>query len=53
MSCVSYNGAQYGFTLEFYHNPYNPSGLYWKMDMGTLEVKSMSTVFFGGFEDER
>jgi len=37
--CVSYNGAQYGFTLIFYNNPYDPSGLYWKMDMGTLEVK--------------
>jgi len=39
MSCVSYNSTQYGFTLRFYNNSYDPSGLYWKMDMSTLEVK--------------
>ncbi|MCF8145706.1 MAG: 6-bladed beta-propeller [Deltaproteobacteria bacterium] len=37
--CASYNGAQYGFTLNLYHNPYDPSGLYWKMDVSTLVVK--------------
>ncbi len=37
--CAAYNGTQYGFTLRFYSNPYDPSGLYWKMDMTTLEVK--------------
>jgi len=37
--CVAYNSTQYGFTLKFYSNPYDPSGLYWKMDMSTLEVK--------------
>ena len=37
--CAAYNGVQYGFTLKFYNNPYDPSGLYWKMDMSTLEVK--------------
>ena len=39
MSCVSYNGTQYGFTLDFYNNPYDPSGYYWKMDKSTLVVK--------------
>ena len=39
MSCVSYNGTQYGFTLDFHNNPYDPSGYYWKMDKSTLEVK--------------
>jgi len=39
ISCAAYNGAQYGFTLRFYNNPYDPSGLYWKMGMTTLEVK--------------
>jgi len=39
MDCVSYNGTQYGFTLRFYNNPYDPSGYYWKMDMSTLVVK--------------
>ena len=37
--CVSYNGTQYGFTLDFYKNTYDPSGYYWKMDKGTLVVK--------------
>jgi glutamine amidotransferase-like uncharacterized protein len=41
MSCVSYNGMQYGFTLDSYSNPYDPSGLYWKMDASTLELKSL------------
>ena len=39
MDCVSYNGTQYGFTLDFYNNPYDQSGYYWKMDMSTLAVK--------------
>jgi DNA-binding beta-propeller fold protein YncE len=39
MDCVSYNGTQYGFTLKFYSNPYDPSGYYWKMDMSTLVVR--------------
>ena len=37
--CVAYNGVQYGFTLNFYNNPDDPSGYYWKMDMSTLVVK--------------
>ena len=37
--CVSYNGTQYGFILNSYPNSYNSSGLYWKMDKSTLEVK--------------
>ena len=39
IDCVSYNGTQYGFTLKFYPNPYDPSGLYWVMDKSTLTVK--------------
>ena len=39
MDCVSYNGTQYGFNLDFYNNPYDPSGYYWKMDKSTLVVK--------------
>ena len=39
MSCVAYNGTQYGFTLRFHNNPYDPSGYYWKMDKSTLVVK--------------
>ena len=39
MPCAAYGNAKYGFTLKFYSNPHDPSGLYWKMDMGTLVVK--------------
>lgn len=39
MPCAAYNGTQYGFALRFYSNPYDPSGLYWKMDLSTLSVK--------------
>ena len=39
MDCVFCNGVQYGFTLRFYNNSYDPSGLYWRMDMNTLVVK--------------
>ena len=39
MDCVSHNGTQYGFTLQFYPHPYDQSGYYWKMDKGTLLVK--------------
>ena len=39
MDCVSYSGTQYGFNLQFYSNPYDPSGYYWKMDKSTLVVK--------------
>ena len=37
--CAAHNGTQYGFTLRSYNNLYDPSGLYWKMDLSTLEVK--------------
>ena len=39
LSCAEYAGTQYGFTLVFYKNPKDISGLYWKMDMSTLVVK--------------
>jgi len=39
LGCVTYNGTQYGFTLKFYPNPYDQSGLYWVMDKSTLVVK--------------
>jgi hypothetical protein len=37
--CADYGGTQYGFTLSPYNNPYDSSGLYWKMDKSTLVVK--------------
>ena len=39
ISCVAYDGVQYGFILRFYNNPYDSSGLYWKMDLNTFEAK--------------
>ena len=36
--CAAYYGVQFGFTLRlFYPNPYDPSGLYWNMDLSTFE----------------
>lgn len=39
ISCAEYSGFQFEFTLNYYSNPADPSGLYWKMDMSTLKVK--------------
>jgi len=38
--CVRYEDTFYKFTLEFEENPGNamPDGIYWKMDMDTLEI---------------
>ena len=37
--CAAYNATQYGFTLRFYNNPNDLSGLYWKLDASTLEMR--------------
>ena len=34
--CAAHNGNPYGFTLDFYNNPDDPSGYYWHLDMTTL-----------------
>ena len=34
--CAVYNSTRYGFILDFYRNPDDPSGLYWKLVMATL-----------------
>ena len=39
ISCAEHSDTRYGFTLRYYNNPYDPSGLYWKMDKSTLLVK--------------
>jgi hypothetical protein len=39
VSCAEYASVQYGFTLDYYSNPADPSGLYWKMDKSTLVVR--------------
>ena len=39
VSCAEYSNVQYEFILNFYRNPVDLSGLYWKMDMSTLKKK--------------
>jgi DNA-binding beta-propeller fold protein YncE len=34
--CADHNGNQYGFLLDFYRHPDDPSGYYWKLIKGTL-----------------
>ena len=34
--CAQYQGVRYGFTLNYSPIAGDPSGLYWKMDMGTF-----------------
>ena len=34
--CAAHYGNPYGFKLNFYHNPDDPSGYYWHLDMATL-----------------
>ncbi len=40
--CVQYLGRGYGFTLNFFSNPDDPSGVYWRMDAGTFHESSLS-----------
>ena len=34
--CAEYDGTHYGFLLDFYPNPDDPSGFYWKLVMASL-----------------
>jgi len=36
--CGEYAGAQYKFELDFVRLPADPAGLYWKIDLSTLQV---------------
>jgi parallel beta-helix repeat protein len=36
MTCAEYAEIQFRFHLDFYQNPHDPSGLYWKMDLNSL-----------------
>ncbi|HIJ39954.1 MAG TPA: DUF1565 domain-containing protein [Deltaproteobacteria bacterium] len=36
VSCAQYAGRGYGFTLDFFSNPVDLSGIYWKMDLGSF-----------------
>ncbi len=36
--CVSYQNTQYGFVMNFYPNPNDSSGLYWKMNIPSVKT---------------
>ncbi len=38
--CLQYSGVAYEFTLDYYENPDDPLGHYWKMDASTLKQTS-------------
>ena len=40
--CGQYLGHGYGFLLEFFPNPEDPSGVYWKMDLESFHETSES-----------
>jgi len=42
----NYHGNVYGFTLNFYPNPNDPAGVYWKADVNTLKAQEPSGIFF-------
>ena len=37
--CVEYGGNNYSFRLDYYPNPNDPAGIYWKMDINTFTQK--------------
>ena len=39
MPCVLFQGVYYQFDMEYFQNPSDPEGLYWKIDLNTLSVK--------------
>ena len=36
--CAEYGGIKYSFVLDFYDNPNDTSGLYWKLDLTTFKI---------------
>lgn len=38
--CATYQNVRYGFVMNFYTNPSDSSGLYWKMDTSTFKQLS-------------
>jgi len=42
----NYHGNGYGFTLNYYSNPNDPAGVYWKADVNTLKAQEPSGIFF-------
>ena len=37
--CAQVGSVQYGFDLDFYNNPNDPFGVYWKLDSSSLTTK--------------
>jgi len=36
LPCVEYGGNNYSFKLDYYPNPNDPAGIYWKMDINSF-----------------
>lgn len=34
--CAEYDGHNYSFRMDYYPNPHDPGGIYWKMDVSTF-----------------
>ncbi|MEZ4527215.1 MAG: hypothetical protein R2941_14960 [Desulfobacterales bacterium] len=41
MPCVEFQDVQYSFDMEYFQNPSDTEGLYWKIDLSTLTVKEL------------
>lgn len=39
-ACTNYQGNAYQFIMDFYANPYDLKGLFWKMDITSLKLKT-------------
>ncbi|MDY6971781.1 MAG: cellulase family glycosylhydrolase, partial [Thermodesulfobacteriota bacterium] len=39
LPCAGYDCERYGFTLNYYYNPYDPYNLYWIMDLASFTVE--------------
>ena len=37
MSCTEYSTHKYAFGLDFYPNPHDPDGIFWKMDISSFK----------------
>ena len=46
VSCADYNGNQYGFSLDFYRHPDDPSGYYWTLSKETVATGTGSAIAF-------
>ncbi len=44
--CAEYDGHNYSFRMDYYPNPHDPGGIYWKMDVSTFtEIENSSNDY--------